>query len=259
MSLAGKVALVAGVGPGLGNELVLALARAGADVAFGARTQANLDALASEVEAIGRRAVPVRTDITDDEACRGLVDKGVGELGHLDIVVHNARAQRPYRRIEEDDFDDWRHTFEVNLYGPLHVTQAAVPHLRARGGGSVIFVNSMIVQKPLPTMGGYASSKAALLTAAQVLALELGRDRIRVNSLSPGYMDGPSLEAYFERRAAAKGISVEEARAETEERTALGILTTSQDCANTAVFLASDAARTITGQNISVNAGEVFG
>lgn len=153
---------------------------------------------------------------------------------------------------------EWRRTYEVNLFAPLQTCKAAVPLLRARGGGAIVMVNSMIVRKPLATYGAYASAKAALLTASQVLAAELGQYRIRVNSVLPGYMDGPSLDQFFEATAARTGVTAQDVRATATRRTALRALPTFADCARAVLFLLSDSSAAMTGQTIDVNAGEVF-
>jgi len=145
----------------------------------------------------------------------------------------------------------------VNLFGSLNVAQAAIPSLKARGGGSIVFVNSMLMRKVLPYQGGYATSKGALVTAAQVLARELGQYRIRVNSIVPGWMIGPSVEGYFDYME-SQGKPKDELYAEIASNIALGVIPTDEECVGAATFLASDLASMITGQTIDVNGGEVF-
>ena len=257
-SLAGKVVLAAGVGPGLGYEIVEGLTRQGAHVVFGARTKDNLDTLGARVRAEGGSCAWLPTDITDERQVAELVDVARREFGGLDGVVNTARGRTPPAPVESGDVDDWRRSLEVNLIGPLLVCRAAAGSLRERGGGAIVMVNSMIVRKPLPGYSAYASAKAALLTATQVLAAELGPDRIRVNSVLPGYMDGPSLEEFFRSVARGTGGTADEARAGATGRTVLGVLPTVRDCARAVLFLLSDASSAMTGQTVDVNAGEVF-
>jgi NAD(P)-dependent dehydrogenase (short-subunit alcohol dehydrogenase family) len=146
---------------------------------------------------------------------------------------------------------------DVNLWGTLELCQAAVPHLKARGGGSIVIVGSMIMRKVLPLQGGYAISKGALHTAMQVMARELGQHRIRVNSIVPGWMMGPSVEGYFTMME-AMGKSRDELYAEIASNMALGVIPTDDECARAALFLASDLSVMVTGAGIDVNGGEVF-
>lgn len=258
MLLEGKVAVVSGVGPGLGREVALAMAREGAHVVLGARNQSRLDAVAAEVAALGGRAVPVPADVTDPAQAQRLVAAGLEAFGRLDVLVSNAFVPDVFQPFESVDLETWRRIMDVNCFGALRVAQAAVPHMREGGGGAIVFVGSMIVRKPLPRQGGYAVSKAALMTAAHVLAKELGPYNIRVNSVVPGWMWGPSVEGYFQAVAARTGRSVEEQYAEVAKDIPLGVIPTDEDCANAVVFLASDLAAAVTGQSLDVNGGEVF-
>ncbi|MCC6640724.1 MAG: SDR family NAD(P)-dependent oxidoreductase, partial [Deltaproteobacteria bacterium] len=206
MLLQDRVALVSGIGPGLGGELALTLARHGAHVALAARSAAHLEPVARQVESLGRRALAVETDITSVDACRALVAKTCDAFGRIDVLVNNAYHPGQYELFERSRLADWRAPIEVNLFGTLQLTQAVVPVMRAAGGGSVVMINSMIVRNVLPTMGSYAASKGALLAATQGLARELGRHAIRVNSVVPGYIWGPNLESYFKAQASQRGV-----------------------------------------------------
>lgn len=258
MLLEGKVAIVSGVGPGLGREIALAFAREGASLALGARTSARLEAVAAEIESNGGRAVWAECDIVEPDGPRRLVDACLEAFGRVDVLVNNAFTPDVFKPFESVDLDDWERIMRVNCFGNLRVTQAVVPHMRAAGGGSIVFVGSMIVRKPLALQGGYAASKAALLTAAHVLAKELGPANIRVNSVVPGWMWGPSVEGYFKSVEAKTGRSVQEQYDEVAASIPLGRIPTDEDCANAVVFLASDLAVAVTGQSLDVNGGEVF-
>jgi NAD(P)-dependent dehydrogenase (short-subunit alcohol dehydrogenase family) len=255
--LENKVAVISGIGPGLGRELAVQFAREGAAVVIGARTESYLEEVRKEIDAGGGRVVAVPTDIADREHCDRIVAAAVDAFGGVDTVVQNAFAAPAFARFEDVDLAKWKRAMDVNLWGSLELAQAAIPSLKARGGGSIVFVNSMEVRKVLPTHGGYATSKGALLTAAQTLALELGRYRIRVNSMVPGWMMGPSVEGYFDYME-AQGKPKDVLYAEIASNIALGVIPTDEECAGVAVFLASDLASMVTGQTVDVNGGEVF-
>lgn len=258
MLLKDKRCIVSGVGPGLGKEIAMAFAREGADVALGARTEPYLEEVRNEIEALGRRAVHARTDITDRTQCDALVAACVDAFGGVDVLVHNAFAPDVFQLFEDVDLRAWRRIMDVNLFGSLQLTKSVIPHMKEQGGGSIVFVNSMIIRKPLALQGGYATSKAALMTAAQVLAKELGPHKIRVNSIVPGWMWGPSVEAYCKIQAQQTGRSVQDHYDEIAKEIPLGEIPPDEDCANAAVFFASDLSSVITGQSLDVNGGEVF-
>ena len=258
MLLAGKVAIVSGIGPGLGRELAVAFARVGAAVVLGARTESFLKEVAGEIEASGGRAVPVPTDITDADQCGRIVQAAVAELGRVDCLVNSAFRYDVFQSFEDVDLAEWRAIMDVNLFGTLQLTKAVIPQMKEQAGGSIVFINSMAVRKRSLRQGGYAISKGALLIAAQVLAHELGPYGIRVNSVVPGWMDGPPVRQLLEYRAARAGTSVEEQEAQVVANIPLGFIPPDEDVANAAVFLASDLARVVTGQTLDANGGEVF-
>lgn len=254
--LLGRVAIVAGVGAGIGGAVARALAREGADVVLANRTRAVAEGVAKEVEAAGRRALVVPTDVTDEAARRALVDAAVQELGRLDVLVANAFSMGKVGRLEESDPErDWRAAFKVNLFGALGLARAAVPALRAQGGGAIVFVNSMSARRPEPLMMGYGASKAALLFAARQLATEVGGDEIRVNTVVPGWVDGPALDVGVRMEAEARGLSREAVRAEIAAKGCLPRIPRPAEIAEAVVFLASPRASGITGQSLDVNCG----
>jgi NAD(P)-dependent dehydrogenase (short-subunit alcohol dehydrogenase family) len=255
MLLQDRVAIVSGIGPGMGRDVALALAREGAHLALGARNAAHLEPVAKEVEALGRRVLQVATDITRVEDCRNIVARAKETFGRIDVLVNNAYHPGTYELFEKDDLSTWRAPIEVNLFGSLQLTQAVVPVMQAQGGGSVVMINSMIIRKVLPTMLGYAASKGALMAATQGLARELGRYRIRVNSVVPGYIWGPNLEGYFKFQASQRGVDPQVVYDEVAKDIALGKIPDSEEIAGAVVFFASDLAKAVTGQSLDVNGG----
>jgi len=256
--LADRIAVVSGIGPGLGREIALACAREGAHVVLAARTAPALEEVAEAVRAGGRRALAVPTDLSRPDACQRHADAARAEFGRIDVLVHNAFLSNPVALVEQADLDDWRRIFEVNLFGALRLTQAIVPTMKAQGSGAIVFVNSMSVRIVEPFMGGYAASKGALMTAAQTLAKELGPAGIRVNSVVPGYIWSAKMEAYFRRLATERNVTYEAVHADVTSRTALRHIPDSAEVAAAVGLLASDLARAITGQALDVNGGHFF-
>jgi NAD(P)-dependent dehydrogenase (short-subunit alcohol dehydrogenase family) len=258
MLLKDRVAIVSGIGPGMGRDISLACAREGADVVLAARGADKLDAVAAEVRAAGRRALTVPTDIAHADDCRRLAEAAQAEFGRIDVLVNNAFKGGVEPLMADADVAMWRQIFDVNVFGSLQLTQAVIPHMRRRGGGSVVFINSMSMRVIEPRFGGYAASKGALMIAAQTLAKELGRDKIRVNSVVPGYIWGPALQGYFKTLAQQQGSTPDAVYAEIASRTALNHIPTSEEIADAVLFFASDLSRAITGQALDVNGGHFF-
>jgi NAD(P)-dependent dehydrogenase (short-subunit alcohol dehydrogenase family) len=257
MLLRDRVAIITGVGPGLGRQLARAFGREGSRVALGARRETNLAAVEAEVAALGVPVLARRTDITDPQQCERLVRAAVEEFGRVDILVNNATGPVEHLAFDEVDLDVWRQTMETTLFGNLNMAHAAIPALQAAGGGSIVFVNSMIIRDPRPLAGGYATAKAALLTAAQVLARELGSHQIRVNTIVPGWLRGPSVDRYVQAAAARTGTTVQNQYDEIAAGVALPDIPSDADCADAVVFFASDLSSAVTGQALDVNGGEV--
>jgi NAD(P)-dependent dehydrogenase (short-subunit alcohol dehydrogenase family) len=260
MLLDDKVAIVSGVGPGLGQANAKALAREGATVVLAARNADYLAAVQAEIEDAGGRALAVPTNIVDPEQAAALVQRTVDEFGQLDILVNNAFRMDTFKQFDEVDFTHWRKIFEVNVWGALGLTQLCVPHLREsaaeRGDASVVFIISMSMRKIRTHEGGYAASKAAVHTAARTMAVELGPVGIRVNCVAPGWIGGPNVETFIQMDSFSRGIPPEEVRGEIEARIPLGLIPPQDDIANSVVFFASPWSRVITGQTLDVNGGE---
>ena len=256
--LEGRVAIVTGIGPGLGRDVALLFARHGASLAIAARNAERVAKVAAEVEALGRDVVAIPTDITDREACRALVDACLERFGRVDVLVQNGHLDGDYKHVADSDPDDWRAIMEVNLFGALHLVQAVLPSMRAQRDGRIVLMNSGASTDPPPTLGAYAASKAALASLVRTLAVEVGPEGIRANGIQLGPMEGENLRGYVEGLAKAAGRSYEEELAIYNQQFATRALPTTEECAGTALFLASDLALPITGQSIAVNGGNWF-
>lgn len=257
MLLENRIAIVSGVGPGMGRDIALAFAREGASLVLAARTRASVDELAAEIRGLGRRAIGVETDIARAGDPERLVAAATAEFGRVDVLVNNAFKGPSFKHFEDDTIESWREVFDVNVFGALRLTQLVVPAMKERGG-SIVFINTMSTRIIEAGAGSYASSKGALLTAAQTLARELGRHRIRVNSIVPGYIWGKPVEGYFRMLAKQRGTTPEAVYAEVAAQTALNHIPTSEEIADTVLFLASDLSRVVTGQALDVNGGHFF-
>ena len=255
MLLKDRVGIVSGIGPGVGKEVALALAREGADVVLGARTEENLREVAGEVEALGRRVTWRPTDITVEDQCAALAAAARDEFGRIDVLVNNAFLPPSMKRVEHETIEHWRESYEVNVLGTLQMTRAVIPAMKEQRSGSIVFINTMSIRTAEPKSGAYAANKSALFTLARVLAQELGEHGIRVNTVLPGHVWGPSLEWWFEHLAKKRGVTPQEVYDSVANEAALRHIPTSAEVADAVVFFASDLSRVITGQSLDVNAG----
>ncbi|MGI8663486.1 MAG: SDR family oxidoreductase [Acidimicrobiales bacterium] len=256
--LEGKIAVVSGIGPGMGRDISLLLAQNGADVVLGARTIERCEAVAKEIEDVGRDALAVRLDITDGGSCAAAASAATDAFGRIDILVNNAFEDGDHRPFEKADLARWRTTMDTNFFGTLQLTQAIVPVMKEQGDGRIVMVNSMSSTKIEARAGAYAASKAALATATKTLAKELGPFGIRVNGIHPGYIWSDKVEWYVNFMAEKEGISYAEKLAELEAETCLGYLPHSSEIAGSVLFFASDLAKCVTGQALGVNSGHHF-
>jgi NAD(P)-dependent dehydrogenase (short-subunit alcohol dehydrogenase family) len=183
----------------------------------------------------------------------------VERFGGLDAAVQVAALDALFGTLESTSAEDWRRSMEVNVLGTLQLARAAVPHLRARGGGSIVLTGSQSMWLPprMPQIA-YASAKGALLSAMYHMVRELGPDRIRVNMVIPTWMWGPPVQAYVRWQARQRGVAEDEIVAEITANMPLGEIPADEDVAEAVIFFCSDRARMITGETLLVNAGELL-
>jgi NAD(P)-dependent dehydrogenase (short-subunit alcohol dehydrogenase family) len=203
-----KVVVISGVGPALGRTLALRCAAAGADLVLAARTQSRLDEVAKEVTDLGRRAVTVSTDITDQASAESLVAASVDAYGKVDVLVNNAFSVPSMKPLARTDYQHIRDSIELTVLGALRLTQLFTPALE-ESKGAVVNINSMVLRHSQERYGSYKMAKSALLAMSQSLATELGPKGIRINSVAPGYIWGDTLKQYFEHQAKKFGITVD--------------------------------------------------
>jgi NAD(P)-dependent dehydrogenase (short-subunit alcohol dehydrogenase family) len=249
--LDGKVALVTGAGAGIGRAAAVALGEAGASVVVNDVAPNSLEETEAAVAAAGGDAAPAVGDVRSRADLRTVVETARERFGGLDIVLANA-AVSVYEAFEEQSEDTIDLVLDTDLKGALLTAQLAIPELKRRGGGSIVFVSSVQAYVTLPGCVPYAAAKAGLVAAARALAPELGRDGIRVNALAPGTIDTPMLHRDL------SGMNREEAGrflGQVAEANALGRIGTPQEIADVVVFLASDASRYVTGTSIVVDGG----
>lgn len=247
-SLAGKVALITGGGRGIGEGIARAFADAGAAVVLVARTKDEVERVASDIDAVGGRALAISSDITDVSGVPGIVECTVGKLGRLDTVVNCAGGGDLWRALLDNTVDELEEAFHFNVAAPFELVRTAVPHLLEQPGSSVINIVSAAIHQPARGHLAYDASKGALLYATRSMAASLG-PRIRVNGIMPGIIETDAMQAVVSEYEGVFDRLV--------ARTRLRRLGTPADVGRAAVFLASPAASYITGVCLDVDGGAV--
>jgi len=239
-----QVAVVTGAGRGIGAATAVALAQAGADVVISARTADQLDEVAKLVEAAGRRAMIVPADLNDLDAAGGLADAAVQEFGRLDIVVNNVGGSMPSAFLDTSP-RDLKNAFHFNVAIAHALTQAAVPHLLAAGGGAVVNISSVMGRVAGRGFLAYGTAKAAFAHYTELAALDLA-PRIRINAIAVGSVATSALDIV---------MTNDELRTTMESNTPLGRIGDPEDIAAAVLYLASPAGAYVTGKILEVDGG----
>jgi len=244
--LSGKTALVTGAGRGLGRSIALALAHAGADVALGLRDAAGGSGLAGEIEAMGRRVLPLQMDVLRLDEAYDAIDQAVDDLGGIDILVNNAGGgvEAWAEDATEADFDL---TIDLNVKSTFFISQRVMKHMKDAGGGRIVNMASQAGFVALPTESVYCLSKAAVVHMTKCLAVEWGKYGITVNAVAPTFIETPGTKP---------ALSRPDFHAEVLERiAALHRVGQPVEVSGAVVFLASPAASLITGHTIVIDGG----
>jgi NAD(P)-dependent dehydrogenase (short-subunit alcohol dehydrogenase family) len=254
--LEGKVALITGASKGIGRVMSRLFAKEGAAVVCAARSRDLVEETAALIKTDGGRAVAVTGDAATEGDVQKMVAAGVKAFGKLDVLVNNAGDGGPTKRVQEYTTDDWFYTINSCLTSSYMCTRFAVPEMIRAGGGVIVNVSSTAGRRGLPFRIGYCSAKAGQVGMTYGLALELSPHNIRVNAIAPGAVEGDRIDRVIAGQAEVRGVAVEDMRRSFVERSPLKRMTTAEDIATLAVYLCSDAAKNLSGQCISVTAGE---
>jgi SDR family mycofactocin-dependent oxidoreductase len=270
--VAGKVAFVTGAARGIGRACALRLASEGADTALldigqsietvpyaGAHSD-QLEATASDIRGMGRRAVTLRADVRDGPAVRASVDEAIQHLGRIDILVASAGIDSWNDAWNLTD-EQWRTMIDVNLTGVWQSAKSVTPHMLARGSGAMVFIGSVLSHRPNKQFAHYTAAKHGVLGLMRSFALELAGHMIRVNAVDPTTVatDMTLNEAYMARAVGHSNATIEEVKARNLRWNTMPVPWIEPiDVANAVLFLASDEARYITGVSLLVDLGAML-
>jgi NAD(P)-dependent dehydrogenase (short-subunit alcohol dehydrogenase family) len=244
--LDGRTALVTGASRGIGRAIAIELARAGADVAVLARDTAKLKEVADEIDRLGRRAPVLPCNVNNYDEISDAVAAALAEFGQLDIAVNNAGGFSHVGPFLEMELQDWTAILRTNLESVVHFCREVGRHMTARGSGSLINVASVGGYNGVPMLSMYAVAKAGVISLTRTLAVEWARSGVRVNVLAPGWTRTDLTSSF----AANPQLCAEMLRNVPSDQWC-----EPHDMAGTAVYLASDAARMVTGTCATVDAG----
>ena len=249
--LEGRVALVTGGARGIGRAICEAYADEGARVAVADLLEAEA---VQTAEALGEKGLAVAMDVTDLDAIRSGVKAVEAHWGGIDVLVNNAGIfnMAPIGLVT---LEDYRRQFDVNVGGTIFASQAVAPGMRERGGGAIINFASQAGRRGEANVTIYCSTKAAVISITQSLALEFASDNIRVNAVAPGVIDTPMWDVVDAQFAALECKPIGQKKREVGEAVPLGRMGVPADVADPCVFLASDDARYITAQTLNVDGG----
>lgn len=253
-----EVVVVTGASQGIGRAIALAFAGRGDRVVLAARSAEHLEETAAAVASVGGVPMPVVTDVTDPSSIEAMVGTTLAEHGQIDVLVNNSGVGGPSGRLWEVDPEEWRSTFDVNVFGVFSASRAVLPAMVDQGAGSIVIVGSISGKRPLFGRSSYTTSKMALVGLTRTLAAEAGPEGVRVNLVSPGFVAGPRLDWVIEAQARARGTTPEVVRAEFEAESPMGRLTEPEDVARAVVFLASPDAGGMIGVDLNVASGAVM-
>jgi meso-butanediol dehydrogenase/(S,S)-butanediol dehydrogenase/diacetyl reductase len=264
MRLAGKVGIVTGGAMGIGRGIVLRMAKEGADIAIADREVEAADKVADEVKALGRKAIVVKTDVAKEADFQVLFDRVKKEFGKIDILVNNAGvASRPGNPFMNNVEEDWDQVWAVNVKSIFFACKAIAPYFIERKGGKIINIASIAGTMNSPNMPPYSVSKMGVVTFTKIVAKDLAAHGINVNAICPGILWTAFWQATAERMAKAGGPFAGMTPRQVFENRVNAIVPmkreqTPEDIGWAAVFLASEEARSITGQALHVDGGVVM-
>jgi len=260
MRFENRVAIITGAGTGIGRDMAIGFAREGARVCVAARRGGPLEETAALAEkAGGLRPLVLPTDITVEAQVDAMVERSAEHFGRIDFMINNAAFAGVDLHVHEQTLENWNQVLATNLTSQFLVARASLRHMIPQRCGVILTFSSTAALGAIERKSHYAASKLGIFGFTRTLAMEVGRYGIRANTIVPGAVRTELLENYWRRIARERGVEVETVAAEVGGRAALGRVVEAREVTSTVMFLCSDDASAITGQEIRVCAGAAIG
>jgi NAD(P)-dependent dehydrogenase (short-subunit alcohol dehydrogenase family) len=253
-----KVAIITGGGQGIGKQIALTFARAGAKLALAQRSSAPLEATCAEIKNMGGEAIGINADISSEADCSRLAEQTLNRFGRIDILVNNAGLFGVTKLTTDMTLADWREVIDSNLTGTWLMTRAVLPAMVSQQSGNIVNIGSTSGRRGYTLRAHYSAAKWAVIGLTQTWAVEWGKAGIRVNCVCPGAVQGERIERAIKARMETLGITYERAKQGLTAGSPMGRMVTEEEVARAVLFLASDRSAGITGQSINVDVGAVM-
>jgi NAD(P)-dependent dehydrogenase (short-subunit alcohol dehydrogenase family) len=249
MKLQGRVAIVTGAAMGIGSGIAAVFAREGAKIVVADINKEAGEKTAAGLNKGGREAFFIHCDVGNEGSIRDMLEATIARFKALHVLVNNA-AIGVYKTVLDTSTEEWDRCLTVNLRGVFLCSKYAIPHIKAAGGGAIVNIASVHSYQNVGGTAPYAASKGGVVALTRVMAIDYGRDKIRVNAICPGWIYTPLIKGIF-----AADPNPEKARQAVERRQVLGRLGTPEEVGEAAAFLASDESSYITGASLMVDNG----
>jgi NAD(P)-dependent dehydrogenase (short-subunit alcohol dehydrogenase family) len=253
-----KVAIVTGGGYGIGKQIALAYARAGAKIAVAARSIKPMEETVAELKKLGAEAILIQTDVAREADCARMTEQTLKALGRIDILVNNAGIAGPTKRMTEMSLAEWQEVIDIDLTGTWLASRAVLPAMDRQRSGDILNISSGAGRRGYPLRSPYAAAKWAMIGLTQTIAGEWGQRGIRCNCICPGAIAGDRIERVMRARAEAMKAPYEQVREAFLSGAAMRRMATEEEVARVALFLVSPASAGMTGQTLNVDAGSAM-
>ena len=256
--LAEKVAIVTGGGYGIGRQVGLVFARAGAKVVLAGRSTDRLESTRAEITALGAECAALTIDVAKVSDCARMAEQTLARFGRIDILVNNAGIEGATKLTTEMTPEEWQEVIDIDLTGTWLATRAVLPAMKQQKSGGIINISSGSGRRGYPFRAPYSAAKWAMISLTQTWAGEWGRAGIRVNCICPGPVLGDRIERVIGARAKAMGVPYEQVERGFVATAAMQRMVSEDEVAKVALFFAGDQSSGVTGQTLNVDAGFIM-
>ncbi|MFJ8244550.1 SDR family NAD(P)-dependent oxidoreductase [Peribacillus asahii] len=258
MSVKNKVVIVTGASRGIGKVIAHSFSKEGANLVLVGRSKEALEKVEVELKEENPNVISVIADVTNEEQVKHMAEKTIEVFGKIDVLVNNAGTAGPTTSVKDLAVEDFRAVLDNNLTSTFLCIKAVVPNMMENQSGRIINLSSVSGKRALPYRVGYCAAKMGVIGLTRTLAAELGEHNITVNAICPGFVEGDRIDSVISNQGKVRGIDKEEVERELKSSSPLKRFVKPEEIAKTAVFLSTDTAIGITGEDVNVSSGVVM-